>query len=380
MNELQPPELVCDIAKTPDERRQVYRFRYAVYVEEMHKPLACADHTRKIVTDELDEHSTILFVRAGNEIVGTIRTLNAADYVPASYRDWFEMSRFADIPLNEISFCSRLMVAATHRGGRASWLLISRIYEVNREAGVWLSMLHCAPSLVGLYEALGYRRIGNRIVETDVGQHLTMALVTDDLAHLTAMRSAFLPLATRYPNDPRHAAWFAEEFPEHLSPISARVVGMDEFTTRLGHQLANEMGPLLDGISFQEIGPTLRQASIIGAQAGNTIVRNGEAGSEIFVLLSGAVEARVCAGALTRVLRTMGKGDVFGELGILRSGRRTADVVVLEDVQLLVLTPDFFDRIVKDLPAVAAKLLLNLSRVLAERLLSKEGVANAQHE
>ena len=50
----------CRVAESIAEREAVYRFRYSVYVEEMKKPLASADHAREVITDDLDAYSTIL--------------------------------------------------------------------------------------------------------------------------------------------------------------------------------------------------------------------------------------------------------------------------------------------------------------------------------
>jgi hypothetical protein len=228
---------------------------------------------------------------------------------------------------------------------------------------------------VALYEALGYRRISGRIISTDVGQHLALASAIDDIQHLAAVRSLFLPLAEQYPADPAHAAWFVESFSEYLAPSSLRVVGIEAFMSRLSHRLASETGALFEGISLEEVGPILRQSSIINARSGDTIIRRGETASEIFIILDGAVEIGLSDDGAKRVLRTLGKGDVFGELAILGGGRRSADVVALGDVEVWVLTPDFLERLAGENPNLLCRLLRNLCRVLAERLISKDEVA-----
>jgi hypothetical protein len=362
-------------AKTAEERGEVYRFRYSVYVDEMHKELACADHASKTISDEIDEHAAILYVRDGSEVVGTLRTLNAAKYVPESYRRWFGLERFAGIDLAAITFTSRMMIAAAYRGGAVVSLLLKQVYEKGRQDGVWLNLIHCAPCLVSLYEKLGYSRISGNIVETDVGQHLTLASVVDDVRHLAAVGSVFLPLAQRFPTDPAHATWFAETFGKFSAPSSLKVMGGARFVAELSQRLSTEKGPLLDGISLDEIGPMLKQAAIIRAQEGDFIVRSGEMGSDIFIMLKGAVEARRDMNRGDALLRTMGIGDVFGELAVLGSGRRSADVVALTDIELLVLTPDFLERMTLEQPKLASKLFLNLAKVLAERLLSKEDLS-----
>ena len=64
----------------------------------------------------------------------------------------------------------------------------------------------------------------------------------------------------------------------------------------------------------------------------------------------------------------LGAGDPFGEIGFLTSEPRTANVVARAPCEVLVLSGEFLQRFVTQEPAIAAKALLNLSRVLASRL------------
>jgi serine/threonine-protein kinase len=59
---------------------------------------------------------------------------------------------------------------------------------------------------------------------------------------------------------------------------------------------------------------------------GETIVREGEEGDFAFILEAGRCEVSIDG----RRVREMGPGEVFGEMAILRSGRRTATVRALE--------------------------------------------------
>src|SRR5207237_10127414 len=64
----------------------------------------------------------------------------------------------------------------------------------------------------------------------------------------------------------------------------------------------------------------------------------------------------------------LGAGDPFGEIGFLTDEPRTANVVARAPCEVLVLSGSFFQRFVAKEPAIAAKVLLNLTRVLASRL------------
>lgn len=69
--------------------------------------------------------------------------------------------------------------------------------------------------------------------------------------------------------------------------------------------------------------------------AGEAIVRIGEVGDEAFVIASGTCEVREADG---EVLRTLGEGDVFGELAVLTRATRSKDVVAVDDVVLHVVS------------------------------------------
>ena len=62
----------------------------------------------------------------------------------------------------------------------------------------------------------------------------------------------------------------------------------------------------------------------------------------------------------------MGPGEVFGELALITSHPRSADVIALTDVDLMVLEREAFYRQVSQNPDVA----LNLLSVIGNRLMS----------
>ena len=65
-------------------------------------------------------------------------------------------------------------------------------------------------------------------------------------------------------------------------------------------------------------------------------------------------------------VRELGPGDVFGELALITSNPRSADVVALTDVDLMVLEREAFHRQISQNPEVA----LNLLSVIGNRLMS----------
>ena len=93
---------------------------------------------------------------------------------------------------------------------------------------------------------------------------------------------------------------------------------------------------------------------------GETIVRAGEPGENLYVILEG--EVRVERDGRTR--RTLGKGDFFGEIALLTGGLRTADAVAADTVRCLAIPRDLLRQAVEVEPVVGWELL----EVLAGRL------------
>ena len=73
-------------------------------------------------------------------------------------------------------------------------------------------------------------------------------------------------------------------------------------------------------------------------KAGDEIVRQGEPGDRFYVIDSGSVEVLVDG----QPTASLGAGDYFGEIALLRDVPRTATVRAREDGLLLTLTHDAF--------------------------------------
>jgi hypothetical protein len=123
---------------------------------------------------------------------------------------------------------------------------------------------------------------------------------------------------------------------------------------------------------FADLRPT--QAKIVALMGeiksfprGYAIVRHGEWGNEMFVVLSGRAEVRVNSGGQQRSVTEMQRGDVFGVTSLLRGQERVSDVIALEDVEVLAMDERFRSRIWR-YPRIAARLFFNLSGFLLDLL------------
>jgi hydrophobe/amphiphile efflux-3 (HAE3) family protein len=102
-------------------------------------------------------------------------------------------------------------------------------------------------------------------------------------------------------------------------------------------------------------------------RAGEAAVRQGELGEEMYVIINGRADVVVNgADGRRRLVHHLKRGDSFGEMGLVRRQQRTADVVAVEDLELLAVDQRFLERLQRRYPRIAATVLLNLTRILSD--------------
>jgi len=103
---------------------------------------------------------------------------------------------------------------------------------------------------------------------------------------------------------------------------------------------------------------------------GELIVRQGERGDEMYVILQGTTEVWAGSGAERKPILQMRRGEVFGEMALVRQNARSADVVAVDTVEVLAVDQRFLERIQFRYPRIASKVFLNLTRIVSDRLQS----------
>jgi len=129
--------------------------------------------------------------------------------------------------------------------------------------------------------------------------------------------------------------------------------------------------PLLSRLSD---GDLTRLAAVMQEKsfpASTEILRDGEPGDELYLLLEGSVD----------VLRTTPYGDVyvtatlldsyhcsFGEMALIDRGKRSATVRAKTDCRTLSLGYEAFQRFCREYPSVGLELLMSISLTLVHNL------------
>ena len=116
--------------------------------------------------------------------------------------------------------------------------------------------------------------------------------------------------------------------PANWAPGDPTLGGKDDWLAKVFPDL---IGPELDALE--------RSAERVSFEPGETIVAEGDLADRFFVITKGevAISRRGPDGDEVKLAR-LGRGQFFGEVGILAETRRTATVRAIDDVALLALS------------------------------------------
>jgi CRP-like cAMP-binding protein len=117
--------------------------------------------------------------------------------------------------------------------------------------------------------------------------------------------------------------------------------------------------PLFASVPKSEHGKLASLVDEVEVPAGRTVMSQGEYAREFAVIVDG--NAAVIRDG--EHVATLGPGEFFGEVGMLDGPSRSASVVALTDLKLLVVGPREFASILYTAPGVAAE----VKQAVAER-------------
>lgn len=122
-------------------------------------------------------------------------------------------------------------------------------------------------------------------------------------------------------------------------------------------------------LSATEVG-MLAQAAVHHVFApGELVIRAGDAGSSMFVVHSGRVQVQVNENGKPRPVATLNDGDFFGEMALFTGEPRTANVIALEETEVLEIGHASMKKVFDTNP----DLVESLSFIMTER---REGLAS----
>ncbi len=147
------------------------------------------------------------------------------------------------------------------------------------------------------------------------------------------------------------------------------ITSWDLLRLKIGAQVV-ERSPLFRGLKASEVKRVALLGTVTKHAAGDLLLRQGDEGDWMLVLLSGAarIEASDAASSRTREIGKVEPGDVVGEVAFFTSARRTASVVATEDGEVLRIDAPRMRRVAQRFPKIAAKVYANLAQLLGAKV------------
>lgn len=121
---------------------------------------------------------------------------------------------------------------------------------------------------------------------------------------------------------------------------------------------------LFEGLNDYELARLTAEAEFVEAPSGEFLIREGEQGHHLFILLAGHARISKRSFGIQKVIQKLAPGDCFGEMSLIECRARSASVQAATPCKLLRLDGDY----VVSLPEVSSKIYRNLAILLSQKL------------
>ncbi|MCC5468219.1 N-acyl amino acid synthase FeeM domain-containing protein [Pelosinus baikalensis] len=363
------------IATTPEEKKEVYHFRYQTYVEEMSKHLEDIDYDQQLLWDELDEWTILLYAKIDCKIIATARVNigNIKDF-PAKVVNILSLKTFESYyPENEdpkFAYVTKLMVAPSYRRTPMLYLLIAQCYQICCNNQVQFAFGGCNFHLVRLYEQMGFHHYGKNFVYPGYGLLTPIVLVINDIHHLRQVRSPLFRIARKRGKvNTQSVERFHEKFTRHASIVNSQLVTEEELWSilcKVLECLPTEAISLLRELSETEAKKFLHSCGIVvQCDTGDIITNQGDISYSYNILLSGKLQSLTFLNPVKEYI----SGQHFGANGLTEHNKNTEDIAAITPTQILVLSGMAFPRFFHSQPNIAHKIVQTM-RSLTNKLVN----------
>jgi CRP-like cAMP-binding protein len=177
----------------------------------------------------------------------------------------------------------------------------------------------------------------------------------------------------------RIVATFEQKFPSLAGSLSTELAFFRIIPTRLqfidNTSAAGDDGPgiayhrdlvysIFHDLPQEEVETVEAQLRTLEVPEGDVIVRQGAPADKFFIVVDGEVEVVRDSDGKTRRLATLGKGQFFGEIAILRDAPRVATVRAVKPTTLFAMERDVFRSLVAQSMGTTG----DFDRVIQQRL------------
>jgi hypothetical protein len=360
------------LAQSEEERDAVYRFRYDIYVEEMGRYGTAADHVNRRLVEAEDATARIFYAAEDDGTVVATSRFSWGGDAPFSERlvAHYQLAPFlAEMDPSRIAVGERGMVAPRLRGSKLFQELgrfSSRFIEDKR---IELIFGACEPHLLSLYIGQGCRTFSTTNINSkETGFLIPIVTVVEDIEYLRRIGSPTAATAKDWGDEARIPECVDRLITNGGNVISQRLTASGAYWAEI-HRALECLGEArvgaFDGMSEERAQRCLGKSNIVACTAGDRVLKKGGVARNMFVVLEGNLEVRDGE----TLVRILSPGDVFGEMAFLLEQPRSADVYAATDARILSLSEGTLRKLIETDPDVAARLLLNVSKMLCRRVL-----------
>ena len=150
---------------------------------------------------------------------------------------------------------------------------------------------------------------------------------------------------------------------QHLEPLGDATAYAGQMHTLI------ERSPLFENFNLAEIRLMSNFMRVYRAESGIDIIREGDAGDFMMLLIEGRIEVfKQDRWNSPRLIAVLDPGKTVGEMSMIDGEPRFASCVAAQHCLMAVLTRESLARIILEQPILGAKILMELVMMLSQRL------------
>lgn len=176
------PAVSIRLTNSAEEREEVFRLRYEIYIEEMGWKSACADHARRMLEQPLDASGAIWIAVSDGKIVGSLRVNYGTPADLDFYADAYDLHSFLD-PASSAAIVTNFVIHRAYRNLSVAMQLVRATCAFLLGVNVGLALLDCEPGLTRFYKWLGFEVHKQDFVHPHYGPGICMRMDVMRLRH-----------------------------------------------------------------------------------------------------------------------------------------------------------------------------------------------------
>ncbi len=150
--------------------------------------------------------------------------------------------------------------------------------------------------------------------------------------------------------------------------LSTRLISSWDLIKLQINEAAVAKSALFRDMKVSEVKKVILMGVLQEYSDGDIIIKQGSDCREMYLILEGRASVHFDGNVGQDGIKTLQKGDIFGELAFITGEKRSADVVARDRVEALRIDDGSLKNVRNRFPKVGAKLFYNISAILGERL------------